>query len=104
MVFTDKQEYVAAVQTRQAFQTTFGTPEGKGVLAALLNRLGFFANDPQAIKPELIAVANWILSTLGCVTVDNLGNYIEHIVTSASNQDLVFIDPDAPAKRTGGEV
>lgn len=68
----------------EAFQMTFGTPYGEVVLTHLLNRLGFFATDPSAIRPENLAVANWILMNLGCYSTDRrLQSYVSGLINNA---------------------
>ena len=75
------------VRERQAWRSTFGTQDGKAVLADMLNRLGFYADDPASIKPELIAVANWMLGRLGTRTMSNLASYTEAIIDCGGLQD-----------------
>ena len=73
---------------RQAYRNTFSTEDGKGVLGDLLNRLGFYATDPAAIHPELIAVANWLLNRLGINTPSNYAQYIDKLTDAMSFEDL----------------
>lgn len=73
---------------RMVWQRTFGGPDGEAVLAALLNRLGFFAEDPAVIHPQLIAVANWILAQMGISTIGNIEAYVSSVVASATLNDL----------------
>lgn len=73
---------------RMVWQRTFKGSDGEAVLTALLNRLGFFADDPAVIHPQLIAVANWILAQLGVRTIDNIEAYVGAVVASATLNDL----------------
>ena len=73
---------------RMVWQRTFTGPDGEAVLAAILNRLGFFADDPAMIHPQLIAVANWILAQMGIRTIDNIEAYVGAVVASATLDDL----------------
>lgn len=71
----------------EAFQRTFSGPYGEIVLTHLLNRLGFFATDPNAIKPENMAVANWILMNLGTYSTDaKLQTYVGGLVKIAKGE------------------
>ncbi len=72
---------------RQAWRNTFGSPDGRAVLADILNRLGFYADDPSAIKPELQAVANWMLGRLGSRTIGNLQAYTDALIDCGGLQD-----------------
>jgi hypothetical protein len=73
---------------RRIYQDVFCNPNGKAVLADLLNRLGFFSADPSKIDPNQIAVANWLLAKIGIATVSNLSNYVDKIGDAASFIDL----------------
>lgn len=72
---------------RQAWRNTFGSPDGRAVLADILNRLGFFADDPSVIKPELTSAANWMLGRLGARTYSNLQAMTDAIVDCGGLQD-----------------
>lgn len=76
------------IKRRKAYQSTFSSEAGQAVLADILNHLGYFSCDPSIVRPELAATANWILNSLGVVTVENLPDYIKAIVSSANNADL----------------
>lgn len=70
-----------------AFRRTFCSPDGELVLAHLLNRLGYFATDPDAIRPELTAVANWILMEMGTYSPDKLNRFIDGMTRAAKEGD-----------------
>ncbi len=72
---------------RQAWRNTFGSADGRAVLMDILNRLGFYADDPSAIKPELQAVANWMLGRLGSRTIGNLQAYTDALIDCGGLQD-----------------
>jgi hypothetical protein len=51
---------------RELMQRVFcSTDDGSAALAVILNRCGYYADDPSVIHPELIAMANWLLWTMG---------------------------------------
>ena len=66
----------------------FDNPQGKSVLAAILNQMGFFSANPSVIDPKQIATCNWMLNQIGSLSVENLGDYVSSIVESASNADI----------------
>lgn len=72
---------------RQAWRNTFGSADGRAVLMDILNRLGFYADDPSAIKPELQAVANWMLGRIGSRTIGNLQAYTDALIDCGGLQD-----------------
>ncbi len=67
------------------YQDVFSSTQGEAVLLDILNRCGFFSQDPAIIKPELTAFANWLLGRLGIDTVENLGVYVSSIMNAALN-------------------
>jgi len=75
-------------QRRRIFRETFCTQYGQAVLAEILNECGYFSNDPNIIKPELVSLANWILQSCGIVTAANLFRFTEAIVSIANDKDL----------------
>lgn len=50
---------------RALFRNAFLDKDQPQLLALMLDRLGYFADKPEAIKPELQAVGNWILEQCG---------------------------------------
>lgn len=74
---------------RKAYIDTFSSPDGKGVLGDILNRLGYYATDPSFVNPDLIAVANWLLAKMGINTPSNYAKYIENLVDAASFEDVI---------------
>lgn len=76
------------ISERQAWISTFSGDDGRAVLAAILNELGYFSDDPSLIHPAKIATANWILRQMGILTLDNIGPYTDALVSSASINDL----------------
>ena len=75
-------------QLTDTFKRVFCSADGEVVLTHLLNKLGYFATDPQAIKPELIAVANWILMEMGAYsTNEQLQMFVGGIVRAAKGDE-----------------
>lgn len=71
----------------EAFQMTFCNHYGEIVLTHLLNRLSYFATEPTAVKPELTAVANWILMELGVYTTGTkLENFVGSLLKTAKGE------------------
>lgn len=98
MLNLGKKAYESAIASRRTWNEVFGTKQGKAVFTAILNRLGFFSVIPEKVKPENMVVANWMLNQMGVLTVDNLSDYVEKIVSAADNKDLHLIDIDSPNK------
>ena len=67
------------------YQDVFSSSEGEAVLLDILNRCGFFSQDPSIIVPELTAFANWLLGRIGIDTAENLGTYVSSIMQAAQN-------------------
>lgn len=67
------------------YQNVFSSSEGEAILLDILNRCGFFSQDPSLINPDLIAFANWLLGRIGIDTVENLGAYVSSIMSAALN-------------------
>ena len=83
-----KQLYDEQLKERQTFQAVFSTNEGQAVLAIMLNRLRYYANEPEYIDPQLTAFANWLLGKIGSLTVDNLGDFTKAVVGVSSTKDI----------------
>lgn len=70
-------------ETWRMYRNVFGTPDGQAVLVDLLNDLGYFADDPDAVDPQMVAEANRILRRIGVNDVGNLVNFVrgmlEHV-------------------------
>jgi len=71
---------------RELYLEAFSTPAGKTVLADILNLLGWFDNDPRAIDPNCVAVANSILINLGAMRAENVGLLTEAMVEVGRNE------------------
>lgn len=50
---------------RGLFRRAFLEKDQPQLLALFLSRLGYFATDPAAVNPDLLAFANWILAQCG---------------------------------------
>lgn len=72
------------VNERKVWQSVFCNPQGEAVLTDILNKLGYFSSDQRTVIPERIVIANWMLSRLGVMNVDNLTNYMHAVVGTAS--------------------
>ena len=86
-------------QERGIFRETFAKyPE---VLAWIGNRCGAWAQDPQAVKPELIAFWNTLLGAAGIVHTHNLRTLAEKLLEASNDSDL--IEYKKAAKQTAKE-
>lgn len=70
----------ATRETWALYRRVFGTPDGQAVLVDLLNDLGWFASDPAAIEPVMLAEANTILRRLGANDISNFKQMVEGIM------------------------
>lgn len=84
----EQQDIENELETRKLFIRVFDHPDGRTVLTAILNRLGYFSNEPQRIHPELIAAANWILSCCGVAVPSNLFTMVDRLMDSCTTADL----------------
>ena len=73
-------------ESMRMFQKVFGGDEGREVLAIILNRLGFFADDPKAIVPENMAVANWLMRKVGIYEPEFIGSFIKNVEYPSTRQ------------------
>jgi len=72
----------------QSFKRVFCSADGEIVLTHILNKLGYFATDPTVVKPELIAVANWILMEMGAYSTDEkLQQFVGGIIQTAKGDE-----------------
>jgi hypothetical protein len=69
-------------KTAAVYQRVFNTQDGKAVLLDMLNELGYFSSDPRLVNPEKIAFANLLLGRMGILTVGNLNNYVEGLMSA----------------------
>lgn len=70
----------ATRETWALYRRVFCTPDGEAVLVDILNDLGWFASNPDAISPEMIAEANTILRRLGANDIGNFKNMVGGIM------------------------
>lgn len=88
-------ELESELVVRQSFVNTLTkTNEGTIVIAEVLNRCGYFADDPQAVKPELVAFANWFLGKCGIyarfdLAPEHLFAQVEALTRGATDRELV---------------
>lgn len=80
------------------YQRVFSTEDGVTVLSDILSLLGYFSNQPQAMEPKLLAVANTILARANVYDSSNVEDYVELMIHSAqpkpddSEYDRLFGD------------
>jgi hypothetical protein len=71
--------------------------DGKTVLAIILNLLGYFATDPDAIDPKLQAVANKLLQEVGSLHFSNIYGLTDGIASASNDLDLdAYLDQGDP--------
>lgn len=71
------------MEIQDCFQNVFDSPDGKEVLAHILNKCGYFATDPQYVSADLHAFANWLLASIGTLSPAGMGNYMECLIEAA---------------------
>ncbi len=87
---TDKIEIIRKKELeRQLFLEVLGSQSGLEVLAWIGNECGAWAQDTQAIRPELVALWNRLLGMMGIVRGDNLFELASHISQAANYEDLM---------------
>ena len=80
------------------YQRVFSTEDGVTVLSDILSLLGYFSNQPQAMDPKLLAVANTILARANVYDSRNVEDYVGFMIHSAqpkpddSEYDRLFGD------------
>lgn len=72
----------ATRETWALYRRVFCTPDGEAVLVDILNDLGWFASNPEAIEPVMLAEANTILRRLGANDITNFKHMVEGIMWS----------------------
>ena len=77
----------AIAQERAAFQRVFMSADGKGVLAVILNDLGYFSTRDDS-SPQLRAYANRLLQRIGIIHPENLFDITEALLGTANDKDL----------------
>lgn len=95
---TSQEQIKKIKEERRTWQTVFSSEEGKAVLAAILNRLGYFSSNQELIDPISISHANWLLNQLGIVSIQNIEKLTSSMMDSAS-----FADIDAFEARINSE-
>lgn len=86
---SDKQEAIRQLEEeRQVFLRTLDSADGLEVLAWIGNECGAWAQESQAIRPELVAFWNRLLGKLGIVRGDNLFELATRIAQAANFEDL----------------
>lgn len=79
----DKKKMLTPRELSIKYQTVFSGEDGVTVLSDILSLLGYFSNQPQYMKPELLAVANTILARANVFDSHNVEDYVELIIHNA---------------------
>lgn len=79
---------------QEVFKVAFSGEDGKTMLYWILNECGYFATDPSAIRPELIALANRLLFTGGITSPSEAGRYIDNIIQVAREAKQIDNEED----------
>lgn len=78
------------------YQNVFSSEDGVTVLADILNFLGYFGNQSRQMSPELLSVANMILSRANVFDTQNVEDYVELMITNTrpkeEKDDNIFSD------------
>ena|GEM_PF-5503765 len=75
-------------EERQVFLRVLDSADGLEVLAWIGNECGAWAQDPQAVRPELVAFWNRLLGKMGVVRGDNIFELASRIAQAANFEDL----------------
>ncbi|MFA6734182.1 MAG: hypothetical protein WCS71_03710 [Sphaerochaetaceae bacterium] len=67
------------------------SPDGQSVLYSILNRCGYFSPDPAQIRPDLVALANWIIFECGIIgfTSDGETNVAQYMKAISGVQPVI---------------
>jgi hypothetical protein len=90
-----------ALQTRALFGRVFSTPDGIAVLTLIRRECGVESQNPEAMKPELVAFCNWLEYQIGILHPQHLYNVAAALVRAASDEDLY--DEQAALQGEGGK-
>lgn len=71
----------------EAMHAVFSTPDGKSVLAWILNQCGVFETDPRRIDVSLIAFAHELMRAGNMGIYGDAGKYATALVTSYEPDD-----------------
>jgi hypothetical protein len=84
-----QEEITAELENRLGFRNVFlGCADGPGVLTWMLNECGYFATDPAAIDPLMIALCNRILNKCGVIHPLNIFDDTLARLRGANDRDL----------------
>lgn len=92
-----RQEVQNRELTRGLFRRAFLEKDQPQLLALFLARLGYFATDPQAVNPDLLAFANWILAQCGILheiegtALAQIHAFAAAVARAASDTDLASL-------------
>lgn len=74
---------ISDYELKRAYQQVANSQYGRIVFADILSMLGYFSNMPDKIKPELIAIANTVLSRLNIFDSQGILGYVDSIIQNA---------------------
>ena len=76
---------------REAFRTVLDPrrPETATVLGSILDQAGYYSMNPETVRPELVALCNWLLGQIGVIHPLNVYNYSVAILSCANDDDIV---------------
>lgn len=83
-------EKVKALTPRELsirYQMVFSGEDGITVLSDILSLLGYFSNQPQAMDPKLLAVANTILARANVYNSNNVEDFVELMIHNAKPKE-----------------
>lgn len=75
-------------QLMEAYRNVFSSPDGELVLADILSLLGHFANDPEYINVQCIAVSHTILSRIGAYSTKGTRNYVQKLIEAGLDNSV----------------
>lgn len=85
---TDLERIDEELRSRELFRRVLGTPDGLAVLALIRRECGVESMNPGEVKPDLVALCNWIHNMAGIYTPLNMFNVTKALVEAANDDDL----------------
>lgn len=75
---------------RETFRTVLDPrrPEAAAVLASLMDQAGYFSLNAETVKPELVAMVNWLLAEIGVIHPLNVYRFAQALLGIANDDDL----------------
>lgn len=84
---------------RSTFREHFTRGAGPEILAWIGNECGAWSQDPQKVKPELIAMWNRLLGKIGTVHEANLRTIASSLLEASNDEDLIALQRRAQTQR-----